>query len=658
MNNLGYIVTGILGVILIFLLVQWALEFKLNTQLRAYQKKNNYITRKTWHFTLKRSFTVLLTTGLLSFSLVSGVFDQSYTLNDRLLVNAQPVLTQAKLKSLIEKQNSGSFWDLFQIRTAESDFQAPEANMGEDQATQRDYLDTNVQVQGVQEGDIVKTNGNTIYYAARYHNKIRVIDVGNDQLVTLKNDIDLGDFSVDGLYLYDDYLVIIGYTFQSYSAPNEGGEFRDYYPGFYTVYTGTVIILETTSLEEVYRFETDTYFHDHRMIDDVLFLVSKKSLYDAELRPMLKQTINNETTTSYLGYDRIYYFDQIPLYSMTVLTSLKLETMTLKSQAFLSDVSHIYVNKDAIYTAFNYYKQADDSYEALVQIIKYDLNVDLGEINYSGQKIIKGHVHNQFWMDEDNGYFRVVTSQWSPILNRMYILKPNAETDEMDIISTVDEGLGKPNETVMSVRFNKDLVYIVTFEQIDPLYTIDLSDPANPVFIGEIEMPGFSSYLHPWLENHQVIGFGFDGDLTGMITGLKISAFDTRLDVPLHEYVLGQEDDDSYSYSFSEAHYNHKAMLISADKGLVAFPVLTYTYSNAPLYRYEYKSQYYIFMIDFSKEQVISDPIIINHDVSEYYYPVERGVYIDGVIYTFSYQQVISYHLENNEILQNVKFSS
>jgi hypothetical protein len=221
-----------------------------------------------------------LTTALLGLSLTSGVFDQSYVLNDRLLVNAQPVSSQSKLKSLIESQNSGSFWgDLFQIRSELDGLPMPEANEAVDQNESRDYLDTNVQVQGVQEGDIVKTNGNTIYYASRYQNRIRVVDVLNNQLVSVRNDIDLGDFSVDGFYLSGEYLVVIGYTIEQYVIlPEQGDELMDYYPGYYSVSTGTVIVLNTETLEEVYKIETDTHIYDHRMIDDVLFLVSKKSL--------------------------------------------------------------------------------------------------------------------------------------------------------------------------------------------------------------------------------------------------------------------------------------------------------------------------------------------------------------------------------------------
>jgi inhibitor of cysteine peptidase len=666
MNIYGIILTVLFSGLLVFFTIRFILEIRLNQKLKIYQKVNHQIINKTWQFALKRSAMMLVTTGLLAVTILTGAFDQSYTLNDRLLVNAQPVLTQNKLKSLLDSHNQGWFNLFDEVRATQG---APEAAMPDtvdsvagDQ--ERDFIDTNVQVEGVQEADIVKTDGKIIYYAARYQSKVRVIDVGDDHLVTIREDINLENFNIDNMFLTEKHLILIGYTFEYEYTPYNRGEYVDIMPGFYMIYSGSVIILDLETFEEVYRLDTDGYFYEYRLIDDVLFLVSRKSLYDEELRPFFKETVDDQTTTSYLGYDKIYYFDEVPIYSMTVMTSIKLnDDYTLSAQAFLSDVSTLYVSKNAIYTAFNYYKYDTAlwenseiwSQEQKAQIIKYDLDIESGTINYVGQKIIDGHVYNQFWMDEYEGYFRVVTNQWNPILNRLYVLKEDIDTDELELVSLIHEGLGKPNERVMSVRFNGALAHVVTFEQIDPLYTIDLSNPYEPRFIGDIEMPGFSTYLHPWLQANHLIGLGFDADSNGWITGLKLSAFDTNLSEPLDEYILGSGDPNTFQYSYSEAHYNHKALMVSAERGIIAFPVMSYTFNHSGTY-YEYRSQYYIFTIDFSTSKVISDPIIISHNITENYYPVERGVYIEGVVYTISYQQIISYHLGNRTILENILF--
>ena len=660
MTTTGIVLSIIFGGLLAFFLVQFMIELNMNHRLRAYQKTQNIFLKKTWGFTLKRSFMVILTTGLFGVTLLSGTFNQAPYLNNIELINAQAVGSKNQLQTLIEQQNQGSFWDRF-FGVGDLELM-PEAALddgaGQDGEPDRDFIDTNVQVEGVLEADIAKTDGNTIYYAARYQNKVRVIDIGLDHMITVREDIDLGDFHVENLYLTEDYLVLIGYTIEMAQAPDSGEGFIDFFWGYYHIYSGSVIVIDRETLEIAYQVESDGYIYDHRMIDDTLFLVSRKNLYDDDLRPLFEETIDGDVETTYVEYDEIYYFDDIPIQSMTVLTSIDLKTFTLDAQAFLTDVSHLYVSRNAIYTAFNFSEfDTDNNWSQKTQIIKYSLDVETSEIQYKGQKIIDGHVGNQFWMDEHEGYFRVVTNQWNPILNRLYILEENALVDELDLISLIDEGLGKPDERVMSVRFNRHLAYIVTFEQIDPLYTIDMTDPYEPVFIGDIEMPGFSTYLHPWLEDHYVIGLGFDADLNGMVTGLKIDAYDTRLNEPLQSYVLGEEGEEGYRYSYSEAHYNHKALLVSADKGLFAFPVMTYIYYDAPTYRYEYLSQYYIFEINFDNDPIIKDPVIVSHDPSENYYPVERGIYIDGVIYTLSFQQVISYDLETGEILENILFN-
>ena len=147
-----------------------------------------------------------------------------------------------------------------------------------------------------------------------------------------------------------------------------------------------------------------------------------------------------------------------------------------------------------------------------------------GLVYYGGSGKFKGTVINQFAIDEYNGYIRIATTEgWGDaVKNRLYIFK-RAFVDGayvLETISLLDSGLGKPGERIQSVRFNKDLATIVTFLQTDPFYTIDLSDPYHPQITGELEIPGFSTYQHPWGDN-LVIGIGFDA-VDGVTTGLKL----------------------------------------------------------------------------------------------------------------------------------------
>jgi inhibitor of cysteine peptidase len=389
---------------------------------------------------------------------------------------------------------------------------------------------------------------------------------------------------------------------------------------------------------------------------------------------MFKETIDGDTVTNYLGYDNIYYFDDVPVYGMTVLTGVNLETYEVSSQAFLGYVSDIYASTTSLYTVQNYSTYTLGQYKNKVQIIKYSLDTDHAKVTYVGQKELSGYVSDQYWMDEYNDYFRVVTSSWSPIHNELHILKENPNTDELDLVGSITQGLGLENETVKSVRFSGDRGFVVTFEQTDPLYTIDLSDPENPVIISIEKEPGFSTYLHVWNdEKTNLIGFGFNADENGWVNGLRLSAFmisgttEVKSDSDaVDSYILSSEDEDGiYSYSYSEASYNPKAMIVSPDHNIIAFPVMSWKYDS--LWNYTYVSQFLVFYIDFDAEDpndIIRDPIIISHDEYDYYSGIDRGVYIDvfnnqkGVIYTLSFSQMVSYDLATNQVIESILFET
>ncbi|PKK96421.1 MAG: hypothetical protein CVV58_06445 [Tenericutes bacterium HGW-Tenericutes-3] len=578
-------------------------------------------------------------------------------INGRTLVNAVPVGSKSRLLDLIENAGGNGWVNGFFPGLME-DALSPEADFSNDAPT-RDYIGTNVQVEGVDESDIVKTDGNTIYYATRYYNEVRVIDVNLDGTVEPQANIDLGDMYTDSLYLTETQLIVIGYVYESIPYIYQDG--LEFYGWSYNAYSGAVYVYNRETMELEYKLETDSNFYQHRLIGNSLFLISSKSLYGDELRPEYRETIDGNSSVSYLGYDSIYYFEDVPAYSMTVVTGIKLDTFDLTSQAFLGNVSEIYASTDAIYTVNNYSSWTLNNYESYVQVVKYALDVENASVTYVGQKELKGYVGDQYWMDEYDGYFRVVTSSWNPIHNELYILQEDDNTDELRVVGSIKEGLGKVNETVKSVRFNEEEAYVVTFEQTDPLYTIDLSDPSQPEIISAIEEPGYSTYLHVWDDENHLIGFGFSADSNGRVTGLKISAYDSTQILPLDDYQLNSQDENGiFSYSYSEASYNPKALMISPEKGIIAFPVMSWSYTqlSPENWNYSYVSQYLVFYIDFDADQIISDPIVISHESSEYYIGIDRGVYIDGIIYTLSYAQLVSFDLETKSVLETVDFET
>ena len=144
---------------------------------------------------------------------------------------------------------------------------------------------------------------------------------------------------------------------------------------------------------------------------------------------------------------------------------------------------------------------------------------------YTASGSVPGDLRNQFSLSEHEGHLRVVTTSgdtWDGSSESFVRVLRETDGELVEVGSVGDMGNG---EAVQSVRFVGDVGYVVTFRQIDPFYTLDLRDPENPRVVGELKIPGFSSYLHP-IGDGRVLGVGSDADLDGRVTGSKVSIFD------------------------------------------------------------------------------------------------------------------------------------
>lgn len=664
MTVFGWMIISVLSLTSIFFLVQLIRDLIWNHNLNMFHRSQGiHMIKKPFLFWAKRSYGFLIATMFTITLSFSSVFVVPEMIGDRMLLSAKSVQNEQTLRSLLNQSNQNSIWNfMFPERNATEDMvDAPGALEG-DQDVVRDTIGTNTQVEGVDEADILKTSkdGKTIYYASRYFNRIRIMEVSSLGLVTVNDDLDLGELYVDGMYLTDTQLIVIGYTLESrpYMGPS-GQEDIATMGWFYYSYTGTVRIYDLNDLSVLYELKTDTNLYHHRVIEDNLFIVSNKYLNSnqtTDLRPQFDITTDGNQQTSYLEYKDIYYFDHVSIYSMTVIMGIKLSNFEMSSQGFLGRVDHIYASNSTLVTVQNDYQYRWDA-PSLYQshLISYDLDLVNGKVNYVGQISVEGHIQNSYWIDHYDGYLRVVTASFWPMHNRLFVIESNPQNDQMKVVGSITENLGKVDETVKSVRFNGTFAYVVTFVQTDPLYTIDLSNPKNPTIIKYEEEPGYSTYLHVWGAPDRLIGLGLAEDQRT----LKISAYITGTGEPVDTYFIGPKEQDVWHYGYSEALWNPKAILVDAEKNIFAFPVMTWQpLMIADQYGYQYKfvAEYYIFRFNFdavSPDDIIGEPIIIRHDELGYYTPIERGTYIsfsDGlstseIIYTLSYQQMISYDL-------------
>lgn len=193
----------------------------------------------------------------------------------------------------------------------------------------------------------------------------------------------------------------------------------------------------------------------------------------------------------------------------------------------------VYASRDRVYVAGHQWDPEGQHTSLALHAFATD-----GSPTYLASGQVDGNLLNQFAMDRYEGHLRVATTTSDPSKGTDSRITVLAERDgQLAEVGRVT-GLGRPGETIRGIRYLGSVGYVVTFEQTDPLYTVDLSDPAAPQVRGELKIPGYSAYLHPTAEG-QLIGVGSAADETGRITGLQVSLFDvTDLAAPTRTAVL------------------------------------------------------------------------------------------------------------------------
>ena len=545
------------------------------------------------------------------------------------------------------------------------------------ESDQAEVSETNVQIEGVDEGDIIKVDANRIYRIDGSRFDVVAINKGQMTLIyqeTLSSESDeSGHTYFSDLYLTEKYVVVIGQRYDFYQAL-ESDEIR-ILPIFRFGTPFTLIkILDKDTLETVDTFEISGSLNTSRLIDQQLYVLSTHSVYsledDFDPRPVIK--LNGEETVP--DYADIKYIDNVPTEAFSMISHVDLSAdPVLETEILLGSMgwAQVYVNLEGIYFTDTRYIEVvpatfgrGGEWVQQGQLISYTFNED-GSLSFGGLGTFKGWVQNQFWMDEYEGFFRLVTTDgWGDdVVNRLYVFerKTTDQGPTLEVVSEINEGLGKPRETVRSVRFQGPLATVVTFEMTDPLYTIDLTDPYNPEILAGLEITGFATYQHPW-DNDTLIGIGYETDLEGIIIGLKLTLFDisdwenpVEIGEPL--VLLSGRN----RWQFSEALHNHKAILIAKNKDFIGFSV---GHSRFDENTYSTSQDYLIFTIDASLDQPIQIAQTLNHDAlvtdetqNNWGFQLERAVYVDDVLYLISSLGVSSYQISSDfEVISQLSF--
>jgi len=558
-----------------------------------------------------------------------------------------------------------------------------------------DYTTTNTQEQGVDELDIVKTNGTHLY--AIESDRLHALRSWPAETTSELATVDSGDY-ISGLFLRGDRVLVVSnawsqeanFIFESGGTRLELLDVSD---------PSSPIVLRTIDVEG--------WLVDARLIDGDLYAVLRSyidlpsELWDlawredigipdlpwdatdlerervlAEARAILEPYVNeimgrypleemlprlrddtphgpDTEPRQLLDCGSIYRPAQTSDWSILSVLHLDLdEGGPVTATGLIAEGWTVYASKSNLYVA-----QTSNSWswwwgwapaEMTTVIHKFELEPSAPEpVRYAASGEVKGWILDQFSMSEYDGHLRVAATEF----DWWWGATPDAEPAS-SVTVLADDGWGKlreighvgglgPGERIFAVRFMGAKGYVVTFEQIDPLYTLDLSEPTEPKVVGELEVTGFSSYLHP-IGDDWLLAVGMEADEEGRVQGLAVSVFDVRdfADPKLaHRYLIEGDDD---SWSWSEALNDHHAF--TYHRGVLSIP----TYISGAEGRFNG-----LLVLAVDPEDGIWELGRIDHQdlgKSDEHVWMRRSVYIEDAIYSLSSAGVKVNSLHNPEV--------
>ena len=588
-----------------------------------------------------------------------------------------------------------------------------------------DYSQTNVQVAGVDEPDVVKTDGTYLYIVS--NGKIIIVKAYPTEDADIECEITFNDsIYVQNVFISDLRLVVFAET---YDYPvYKGGAIDEMSSSVWYDSPNTYIKIfdleDITNPVLVKDIVVGGSYSGARMIEDFVYVITTQYSYNYDIPDgdqVVVPRIMVDDEIKEVPLSDIYYVD-IPEKSSTLTNIVSVnihdDADEVHAEVFLLGNSHtLYVSKSNIYVVYstgyydyvmleelidelvmptlpesieeefklvdtlsledyqkktvtewilqNYVDSMDENQKQAIartivrqteRTIIHRISIADGEIQYEAQGSIPGFVQNQFSLSEYDGHLRVSTTieGW---MVRYYLSSIESQNNvyvldmDLEIVGSLEDLAS--GEQIYATRFIGDKCYLVTFKQIDPFFVIDLSEPTNPEVLGELKIPGYSTYLHPYDETH-IIGIGRDDEK------VKISLFDVSdLENPieLSKYEI-ENDDEGWYWAQSSALYEHKAFLFDKEKNLLVLPVGDYSKESA-----------YVFGI--SVEDGIELKETITHDLEveteeeydqwdDYYYTgnygnsIKRTLYIEDVLYTVSDNMVKMNDLETFEEINSI----
>ena len=551
----------------------------------------------------------------------------------------------------------------------------------------KDYSTTNIQVENVDEADIVKTDGDYIYSISE--DNVIITDVKDPKQPKVVATIQSEDDDIpEDIILYKDKLVVIS---------TKGNQTQRYY---YNNRMNTVVkIYNITSREKpvlTKSYEMYEPYYTSRCIDNVLYVISSGNLRKEDDEIVVGY--NEDNMEKEMSIDKIKYLKDVKTTKQTLISTVDLnnETADIKLDSYLMNISNAYVSENAIYLLNQKYNNdskipikllfgfkgvfgLEDYYEMdsesgyYTEIYKFDIKEN---VEYKAKTKVKGKTINQYSLDEKDNHLRIAL--YDNDGSRVAIF--DEDLKQIGISDNVAKG-----EKMYSSRFIGDKVYFVTYKTMDPLFVMDLSNETKPKVLGKLKIPGYSTYLHPYDENH-IIGIGMETkeiinrnsngkviSTTAKVVGMKMALFDVsnvNSPVQISSVVIGD------SRTTSAILTNPKALLFSKEKSLIAIPVNNYSQdfevtssnnyetmiNNYTKYSKPYNAEgYFVYNINVQDGFKLKGVITHEKTNATYYYSnskLLRGLYIDNNLHTVSETMIKVNELDSLKAVGELKLKN
>lgn len=582
---------------------------------------------------------------------------------------------------------------------------AEQSNTPSDDAVPDDYSETNVQVEGVDEADIVKTDG------------LHVVTLFGDDLVVLKSwpaaeTGELGRVKIKGhptsFFMRDGLVVVLSYANYYDFLPEGAPTTTDGETGYAEQWrwrSATLVTLVDISTPEAPAIRAqhlvDGYSLATRRIEGKVYLVQTSYSWvdgvstwpndldwdapadevDARFEALRQANIaaieatplshwlakryvvgadglidpaeGQSVTACNAVYNPSVYSGQNVLSVLTLDLDVADPSQAIAGSSIIGDWGNVYASTDNLYigsTNWSYYwwwEDADTVQPLTTHIHQFHIGDD-GIARYAASGSVLGYAINQYAFDEYDGHLRVATTDgfgwWnsdSTTESRVTVLgKQGAQLVQTGLVTGLGEG-----ESIYAVRFIGPEGYVVTFRQVDPLYSLDLSDPTAPRVVGELKVPGYSSYIHPLGDDH-LLTIGRDADEEGRVQGLSFQIFDVSdasAPTQAHKTTLGAD----WS-TWSEAEWDPHAFVYYASRSLLAIPVSGWEPDDAMGY-WHYRSEVFLFRVSLDEgvsfvgsvsHMPFLEQLDVNTSCRSWYgwweARVRRGIFIEDYLVTLS----------------------